>query len=192
MGEDKKLDACVKKTQDALGKYLKKPPLTEKLLKKPPFRFLHDIITSVIKQYGLMQGLFTPAEMVSDNVKEKDAKIIFLQKVVDTMILISKENLSVKPSKIVAGQEPEKTNELLQAIAKALERKLDSTSAVQEVLGNNTHDRGSNGKKSKATMQAVNGHSSKKDEKLTRTRPRRSDSKDSQDSPDRPKEYENV
>ena len=44
---EKMSDANIKKTQDTLGKIIKKPPLTEKLLKKPPFRFLHDIITSV-------------------------------------------------------------------------------------------------------------------------------------------------
>lgn len=37
----------IKRTQDALGKFVKKPPLTEKLLKKPPFKFIHDVIKVV-------------------------------------------------------------------------------------------------------------------------------------------------
>ena len=33
--------SVIKNTQNSLGKHVKKPPLTEKLLRKPPFRFLH-------------------------------------------------------------------------------------------------------------------------------------------------------
>lgn len=40
--------------------------------------------------------------------------------------------LSVKSSKIVAGQEPEKTNELLQCLALALDKKLSSDEAVRQ------------------------------------------------------------
>lgn len=39
--------SLIKETQDVLSKYVKKPPLSEKLLKKPPFRYLHDIVTAV-------------------------------------------------------------------------------------------------------------------------------------------------
>ncbi|XP_070345356.1 TRAF3-interacting protein 1 isoform X5 [Equus asinus] len=39
--------AVVKRTQEALGKVIRRPPLTEKLLNKPPFRYLHDIITEL-------------------------------------------------------------------------------------------------------------------------------------------------
>lgn len=58
----------IKKTQDTLGKAIKKPPMTEKLLSKPPFRFLHDILTEVIKNTGVLKGLYTDAELNSSNV----------------------------------------------------------------------------------------------------------------------------
>ncbi|XP_050452351.1 TRAF3-interacting protein 1 [Cataglyphis hispanica] len=121
----------IKKTQDLLGKYFKKPPLTEKLLRKPPFRFLHDIITAVIKETGFLEGLFTDEELNSDNIKDKEAKLAFLTKLIDVVKLISGANLTVRASKIISGQEPTKTNELLQAIGKSLDKKVSSTEAIE-------------------------------------------------------------
>ncbi|XP_036175331.1 TRAF3-interacting protein 1 isoform X9 [Myotis myotis] len=126
--------AVVKRTQEALGRVIRRPPLTEKLLSKPPFRYLHDIITEVIRMTGFMKGLYTEAEMKSDNVKDKDAKISFLQKAIDVVAMVSGEPLSAKPARIVAGHEPERTNELLQRIGKCCLSKLSSDDAVKRVL----------------------------------------------------------
>ena len=139
----------VKKTQDTLGKIIKKPPLTEKLLAKPPFRFLHDIMTSVIKTTGFMKGLFTEAEMNSENVKDRDSKVAFLQKSIDMVSIASKKSLSVKPNKIVAGHEPEKTNEFLQILATAINANPDNKAIVDKVL-NSAGDTAEEPKKEKS------------------------------------------
>ncbi|XP_053554859.1 TRAF3-interacting protein 1 [Bombina bombina] len=132
--------AVLRRTQDSLGKVIRKPPLTDKLLGKPPFRYLHDILTEVIKTTGFLRGLYTESELKSDLVKEKDAKIYFLQKAIDVVVLVTGESLAVKPARIVAGHEPERTNELLQAIGKCCLNKLSSDDAVKRVLAGQTPD----------------------------------------------------
>lgn len=52
------------------------------------------------------------------NLQDKDSKIVFLQKAIEVVMLVSGEPLAAKPARIVAGHEPEKTNELLQVMAK--------------------------------------------------------------------------
>ncbi|XP_023345382.1 TRAF3-interacting protein 1 [Eurytemora carolleeae] len=125
--------AVIKQTQESLGKFIKKPPLTEKLLSKPPFRFLHDVFTIAMKDTGAMQGLFEDVELDSNNVKEKEAKVLYLSKIIDCLSLATDTNLQAKPGKIVSGQEPEKTNQLLQALANVIENKIDTTDAVARV-----------------------------------------------------------
>ncbi|CAG4954037.1 unnamed protein product [Parnassius apollo] len=122
----------IRATQLSLGKFVKKPPLTEKLLKKPPFRFLHDIITNVLSTTGFLEGLFEEEELISDNVKDRETKILFLNKVITVLGLITGKSLKAKPSKIIAGQEPANTNELLQCLGEALEKKLSSEEAVKK------------------------------------------------------------
>lgn len=51
--------------------------------------------------------------MDSKSVTERDAKINFLAKMIALAELMTGEQVDVKPAKIVAGLEPEKTNAFL-------------------------------------------------------------------------------
>lgn len=54
--------------------------------------------------------------------------------------LATKQDVKARPSKIVAGLEADKTNELLIAIAKAIDRKIDTTGAVALVKSGKVND----------------------------------------------------
>jgi TRAF3-interacting protein 1 len=62
-------------TQAALERLIQRPKLSDKLLSKPPFRFLHDIITEVEKATGFSAGLYGPDLSDSAQVKDKAAKV---------------------------------------------------------------------------------------------------------------------
>lgn len=93
MPEDNIKTEVILKTQKYLGKYVKKPALSDKLLKKPPFRFLHDVINAVIKETGFLKGLFSDEELNSENVKDKEAKLAFLAKLIEavSMYLVKRQ-----------------------------------------------------------------------------------------------------
>jgi len=178
------MDSSVsKKTQETLGKVIKKPPLTEKLLSKPPFRFLHDILTEVIKNTGVLKGLYKADEMNSENVKDKEAKIAFLQKAIDCVGILIGETLAARPSKIVAGHEPEKTNEFLQALGKVCMKKMDSSDAVKKTLSGEKPSSGKSRKKEgsrTSSKESTNDEKEKpKDRKKDDRKERGSASKDS-------------
>uniref|UniRef100_A0A336LJ82 TRAF3-interacting protein 1 n=1 Tax=Culicoides sonorensis TaxID=179676 RepID=A0A336LJ82_CULSO len=122
----------IKETQKSLGKLIKRPQLTDKLLQKPPFRFLHDIVKAIIKETGFLAGLFNPDELEYENVKDKESKMAFLTKLIEVVKIASAKNLTVRPSKIIAGLEAAKTNELLQTIALCVDQKIDSKIAIDK------------------------------------------------------------
>lgn len=54
--------------------------MNDKLLSKPPFRFLHDTITAVTTTTGFGDGLYNDGELDSAAITDKDAKINYLEK----------------------------------------------------------------------------------------------------------------
>ena len=169
----------IKLTSETLGKVIKQVPLTDKLLSRPPFKFIHDIIKEVsaltasvpisglelvigtnlwpttrsnksvswefelessrseqiIRNNGFLAGLYTDDELSSENIKNKEAKIEFLQKTIDALGFITNAPLGhIRANKIVAGLEPEHTNELLQTLGKCVISRKSHEVAVKKVL----------------------------------------------------------
>lgn len=73
--------AVVRKTQETLGRVIKKPVLTEKLLTRPPFRFLRDILAEVRPCFYLILFLFLFSRW-SDrvSVKARAASVLVVER----------------------------------------------------------------------------------------------------------------
>ncbi len=71
----------MKVVQTKMGDLISKPKMVEKVLSKPPFRFLHDTVTAVTNTTGFGEGLYSESERDSANITEKAAKIEYLEKI---------------------------------------------------------------------------------------------------------------
>lgn len=133
-GEIEKCDGSEAMTQQLLGELITRPKLTEKLLSKPPFRFLHDVVMEVIRATGFGRGLYTDFETDSQNVADKNQKMAFLEKIIKLVGVQLNTLVEARPNRIVAGLDPQITNNFLQLLAIAAKHMPDSTNAVKVVL----------------------------------------------------------
>jgi len=113
-----------------------KPKMTEKYLKKPPFRFLHDIVCEVVRTTEFAKGLYNESESDAANLSDKQAKVDFLNKSISCVAFALAEKIDVSANKIVAGLEADKTNLWLQKLHQAATTCVGAKSdeAVQRVM----------------------------------------------------------
>ncbi len=77
------LDSLVAQNMEKISNLITKPKMSEKLLSKPPFRFLHDTITAITNATGFGEGLYEGAELDSAAITDKNAKIAYLDKIIN-------------------------------------------------------------------------------------------------------------
>jgi len=126
----------VEDTKATLGTLIKRPKLTDQLLMKPPFRFLHDIVSEVAKATGFALGLYEGDELKSASIKDKDTKVGYLAKIIKCVEIALNTQINIRAGKVVAGMEPENTNAFLQLLFQAATTCSEEQSrvAVEEVL----------------------------------------------------------
>jgi TRAF3-interacting protein 1 len=132
--EIEKCDGSEALTQTMLGELITRPKLTDKLLSKPPFRFLFDIVMEITKATGFAKFLYNEDEMNSANITEKAQKLNFLEKIIKVVGLQLNTIVVAQPMKIIAGQDAENTNIFLQQLAIAAKYAPKAHAAVKTVI----------------------------------------------------------
>lgn len=75
------LEAVVLKSKELISGLITKPAMKEKLLSKPPFRFLHDTVSAIVNTTGFGDGLYGGDELDSAAIQDKASKIAYLEKI---------------------------------------------------------------------------------------------------------------
>ena len=129
------LEEVILQTQQTIESILTKPKCTKKLLSKPPFRFLHDIVTGVRNITGFPENYFTPHELNSMNFNDKASKVAFIEKLIRLVSIGVGEVLPTKASKVVSGAEPLLTNLLITEYARlAVDGDIDREAIIARCL----------------------------------------------------------
>jgi hypothetical protein len=92
----------------------------EQYMLRPPFNFIRDLIRRLNQKSQMFQGLFLEEDIAHNSVtlpKPAD-RMIFLNRLIEYIGLINGVRPDVQASKILAGHQAEKTNLLLQQMAR--------------------------------------------------------------------------
>jgi hypothetical protein len=117
---DADLDAITLKTVHWIKRATGKEIASPSLLKRPPFRFVHEVVMEIVVVTGFGLGVWDGSEMDAVGLRSsegREGKTRFLQKLIAVTLVgkrVSEFTGQFRPSSIIAGNEPERTNILLQ------------------------------------------------------------------------------
>ena len=124
-----------KETKKLFSNIIEKPPLEEKFLKRPPPKYIFNLIINTMRKTGFPKGLFTLEE---ENVKyflsDINHKKQFLNKVIDITKIVTNATFDINTENILKGLEAEKTNIFIQHFYKAATLKINTKPIIDKYL----------------------------------------------------------
>lgn len=99
---------------------LPSPELNEKLLRRPPLRFIHDIVAAINTRFAAYDHVVSKEHVDYAGLDTKEKKIDYLEAIIKYVDTLLGAMTDVSAAKIVAGKEPEKTNAFLRNLALAV------------------------------------------------------------------------
>ena len=129
-----KLAAASEEVRRVLQPMFSRPKLRSRLLSKPPFRFIHDVVVAIIDSTEFPASFFTDEELDSSYYKDnKQAKLAFLDKIIAVVNAYQKSHVEAESRNIVAGVQPAATLSFLVAFGKlANDDSIDHAASIQQ------------------------------------------------------------
>lgn len=102
------------KTIQTYGTFIDYPQLTEKYLKRPPFKYLFQIFISLNTKTNFADGLFKNDELDPEFYDSPEKKMAFLKQLLKVVYKDLSKACPLKPQSVIKGVDCDKTNEFLQ------------------------------------------------------------------------------
>jgi len=113
------------KTVEVFGGFVEYPQLTEKYLRRPPFKYLFQIFLTLQSKTGFARTAFGEAELNPDFYDTPEKKMGFLKTLL--RLVYGSTPSALKPQNVIKGTECEQTNEFLQDLFRAAVAKPQET-----------------------------------------------------------------
>lgn len=107
------------KTVAVYGGFVEYPQLTEKYLRRPPFKYLFQIFLTLNSKTGFAREAFKEADLNPDFYDTPEKKMAFLKQIIKMVYDALGKPAPLKPQSVIKGTECEQTNEFLQDMFQA-------------------------------------------------------------------------
>jgi len=102
------------KTIQIYNSFIDYPQLTEKYLKRPPFKYIFQIFISLNSKTNFAEGLFKNDELDPEFYDSPEKKMNFLKLLLKVVYKDLNKSCPLKPQSVIKGVDCDKTNEFLQ------------------------------------------------------------------------------